>query len=157
MTPEDLVDIAEITALKYRYGRSLDNRLWDEFGSTLAPNVKANYGSVSQGRPLVFDSRDAVVEYLSSAMSGSLVSEHRFSQPEITVEGDTATGTWALSDIVIMPDSDTLVTGSAFYTDRYERGPDGWQITETSYYRMYESAQSMKAMGFMLLSNRFAQ
>lgn len=157
MELKDLAAVAEITALKYRYGRSLDNRLWDEFASTLAPDVKANYGSVSQGRPLVFDSRDAVVDYLSSAMSGTMVTEHRFSQPEITVDGDTATGTWALSDIVILPDSDTLVTGSAFYTDRYVRGVDGWQIAETSYYRMYESAQSMKAMGFMLLSNRFAQ
>jgi hypothetical protein len=155
MDTAELIAIAEITQLKYRYGRCLDNRQWDEFGATLSPNVKARYGSVYQDRPLEFDTRDAVVEYLSTAMSGTMITEHRFTQPEITVSGDTATGSWALSDIVIIPDHDTIVTGSAFYTDKYELGPDGWQIAETGYYRMYEATQPIAASNFTLLSNRF--
>jgi len=154
--PADLTAIAEITQLKYRYGRCLDNRQWDEFATTLSSTVKARYGSVAQGRPLEFDGREAVVEYLSSAMTGTMVTEHRFAQPEITVDGNTATGSWAMSDVVIIPDHDLMITGSCYYSDKYELGPDGWQIAETGYYRMYEATQPMKAGGFTLLSNRFA-
>jgi len=155
MDQSDLIAITEITQLKYRYGRNLDNRNWDAFAATLAPNVKARYGSVYQERPLDFDGRDAVVEYLSTAMSGTMITEHRFAQPEIAVDGSIATGTWAMSDVVIIPDHDIIISGSCYYTDKYELGPDGWLIAETGYYRMYEATQPIAANQFTLLSNHF--
>ena len=48
MTLATLVDIHEITELKYRYARTLDNKLWDEFADTLTEDVQATYGTAVQ-------------------------------------------------------------------------------------------------------------
>ena len=43
--------------------------------------------------------RDAIVDFLSRNMgSPTFHSSHRCSHPEISLDGDTATGTWALDD-----------------------------------------------------------
>ena len=88
--PAVLGDIHEITVLKYRYGRCLDNRQWEEFASTLAPDATARYGTVSQGEPLHFDGRDAIVDYMRSSLTGTVITTHTFGNPEIDVAGDAA-------------------------------------------------------------------
>lgn len=50
-TAETLADIHEITELKYRYARTLDNKLWDEFADTLTEDVQATYGTAVHGAP----------------------------------------------------------------------------------------------------------
>ena len=45
----DLQTIEEIRALKYRYLRAVDLKLWDELAGTLCVDVVADYGSPSGG------------------------------------------------------------------------------------------------------------
>jgi hypothetical protein len=65
-------------------------------------------------------------------------------QPEITVDGDTATGIWSLRDTLLATKHHMLITGTAFYHDHYEHGADGrWRIARTGYARTYEVMMSL--------------
>lgn len=91
---DDLVVLEQIKALKYRYLRCLDLKLWDDFADTLTEDVSANYGE-----HLSFDSRDAVVKFMSESLgTGAIITVHQCHHPEIALDGDTATGQWYLED-----------------------------------------------------------
>lgn len=151
----DLAALEEIRMLKYRYLRTLDLRKWDEFADTLAEDMVADYGSPSGGRPLQFTGRDAIVEYLSGAMSGTMITSHIGSHPEIEIDGDTASGSWAMEDTVIVPDYQVMIRGAAYYRDTYRRESDGlWRITSTRYQRTYEAMIPLKSIeGFKLVAS----
>jgi len=129
-------DIAEIKQLKYRYLRTLDLKLWDEFAECFLPEVTGDYAG------LVFENRDALVTYMRENLGEGLISMHHAHHPEITVDGDEAVGRWYLEDKVIVPEFDFVLEGAAFYTDRYVRTPDGWRIAHTGYKRTYEMSMS---------------
>lgn len=157
MELSDLVAVHDITQLKYRYARALDNKLWDVFADTLTDDVQARYGTAVHGAPLEFTGREAVADYMRNALSTEITSVHTFSHPEIQVNGDTATGSWAMSDVVIVPAHGVLITGTSYYTDSYRRDADGaWRMSHISYYRLYEAMQSIKDIGFNLIANRWA-
>lgn len=139
--------------LKYRYLRSLDLKQWDEFAETLTPAVQASYGP-----RLRFDGRDAVVEFMRNSLPPTIITVHQCHHPELTVDGDAATGTWYLEDKVIITEQRMLLTGAAFYDDRYERGSDGaWRISRTGYVRSYEAVQSLDdTPSWRLTANRWA-
>lgn len=145
----DLSAVTEIKQLKYRYLRCVDLHLWDELGETLAEDVSASYG-----KRLSFDSRDAVVRGLAEQMTDDVVTEHRVSHPEITVDGDTATGRWYLQDRVIVPAYSTMIFGAAFYDDAYVRVDGRWLISRTGYTRTYEAMIDLKDVpSFQLTEN----
>lgn len=143
-------DVAEIERLKYRYLRSRDCRRWDAFAATLTEDVTAEYGE-----HLRFTSRSEVLAFMRKAMPPGLTTEHRVTQPEITIDGDTATGTWYLSDMVMHPPSGTILRGAAFYDDRYVRGDDGrWSIARTGYTRTYEFTYDIGSLpGFRMTAD----
>lgn len=152
MDLEQLSRIREIEQVKYRYMRAVDTKDWDLLTSTLAPDVKAVYG-----KRLSFDNREELVATLSRAMTHS-TTVHRLHQPEIEVHGDTATGIWLLTDLVIRKQASTVIEGAAHYSDDYRREPDGsWVIARTGYERLYESETSLGDLpSFTLHSDRFA-
>ena len=129
-------DIAQIKQLKYRYLRTLDLKQWDEYAECFLPEVTCDYAG------LVFENRDALVTYMRENLGGGLISMHHAHHPEITVDGDEATGRWYLEDKVIVPEFDFVLEGAAFYTDRYVRTPQGWRIAHTGYQRTYEMSMS---------------
>lgn len=148
----DLSAVTEIKQLKYRYLRCVDLHLWDELGETLAEDVSASYG-----KRLSFDSRDTVVRGLAEQMTDDVVTEHRVSHPEITVDGDTATGRWYLQDRVIVPAFDTYIFGGAFYDDAYAYIDGRWMISKTGYERTYEAMINLKDVpSFQLNDNHLA-
>jgi hypothetical protein len=137
--------------LKYRYLRTLDLKLWDGFASTLTPDVEASYGP-----QLRFDGREAVVEFMRSCLGPAIITVHHCHHPELTVDGDRATGTWYLQDTVIIGEHRMLLRGAAFYDDEYRRGSDGeWAISRTGYVRSYESMETLPD-SWKLTANRFA-
>ncbi len=154
--PAVVGDIYEITTLKHRYGRCLDTREWEGFAATLAPDATARYGTVSQGDPLHFDGRAAIVDYLRDAMTGSMVTTHTFGNSEIEVDGDTATGSWSMSDVVIVPEANIVITGTSYYSDRYRKTAGRWFIGHTEYYRLYEAVTPLSGGPTTLIANRWA-
>lgn len=139
MQVEDLIDIEAIKRVKYRYLRCIDQKLWDDLGEVLTEDCTAAYS----GGAYSFEGREAIVDFLRTSMgSHDFLSSHRCHHPEIDLTGpDTATGVWALEDVVIMKEWDLTVRGAAFYTDEYRRTPEGWRISHTGYLRTYEEIQ----------------
>ena len=142
MTPEDLVEIESIKQLKYKYMRCLDQKLWGEMADCLSEDATAAYS----GGKYAYDGRDAILGFLEKSMGHEeFLSSHRVHHPEIQLISPTsATGVWALEDVVIDTRFDITIRGAAFYEDRYVK-PDGrWLIQHTGYKRTYEEMQNRK-------------
>jgi SnoaL-like domain len=146
-------DIDEIKQVKYRYLRALDTKHWDEFAATLTKDVVGDYDA-SVGEEHHFTDRDSLVEFMRSAMPANIITEHRVTHPEITVEGDEASATWYLQDRVIVPDFNFMLIGAAFYHDRYRKTDEGWKISATGYDRTYEATMSTEAINFKVKTGR---
>jgi hypothetical protein len=153
----DLVAIEEIKRLKYRYFRSLDLKDWPAFGDCLATDVRAQYGTQAMGEPLHYDSRDAVVAFMTENLGPGVITIHIANHPEIDVDGDTATGSWAFEDTVIVPEHKVQIRGGGYYHDEYRRDADGrWRVSATTYERIYEAMTSLDdTPSFTLIANRW--
>jgi uncharacterized protein (TIGR02246 family) len=149
----DLDARADIERLKYRYLRTLDTKDWDAFADTLADDATAEYGE-----RLSFAGRDAITDYMRTTLTPAIITVHHVHHPEISVDGDTATGVWALDDTVVVTEHNMLLRGAAHYEDRYRRDADGtWRIAHTGYRRLYEAMVSLADVpSWTLTANRFA-
>ncbi|MEV0548863.1 nuclear transport factor 2 family protein [Nocardia salmonicida] len=153
----DLVAIEEIKRLKHRYFRTLDLKLWDEFADCLADDVSARYGTQAMGEPLHYDNRADVVAFMEQNLGPGVVTIHIANHPEIEVDGDTAKGSWAFEDTVLVPSAKIQIRGGGYYSDTYRRDRDGaWRIASTRYERIYEALTSLEDLpSFTLLANRW--
>jgi hypothetical protein len=154
----DLVELEKIRQVKYRYLRCVDLKLWDEIGDVFTEDATADYGTPSAGRPLDLKCRDDIVGFLRESLGNGIITLHAAGQPEITIDGDEATGTWRFTDTVIATDFKVVISGAAFYEDRYRRGDDGeWRISHTGYVRIFESTMSLDDWpSWKLTANRWA-
>ncbi|RSN48606.1 nuclear transport factor 2 family protein [Actinomadura sp. WAC 06369] len=140
----DLVALEEIRRLKHRYLRCVDLKLWDEFAEVFTPDAVAEYDTPVLGRTLRLEGRDAIVAYMRKNLGPGSITTHTAGQPEIDVDGDRATGIWALDDSVLIPEARLLIRGAAHYTDAYVRGEDGrWRVERTGHRRTYEYTVSL--------------
>jgi hypothetical protein len=140
----DLVTLEEIRQVKYRYLRCIDLKLWDELAEVLTSDAVADYGTHAYSKPLKITGRDEIVAFMRAKLGPDMITVHSAGQPEITVDGDTASGTWSFEDTVIATEHRVVIKGAAFYQDRYERGGDGrWRISYTGYVRTYEAMMSL--------------
>jgi hypothetical protein len=140
----DLVALEEIRQVKYRYLRCVDLKLWDEIVDVFTADASADYGTHAAGRPLNLRGREEIVSYLRDNLGPEIITVHRCGQPEITVNGDKAMGTWSFEDTVIAMEYRVVIKGAAFYEDTYERGDDGkWRISHIGYQRIYETTSSL--------------
>jgi hypothetical protein len=137
LSPIDrLLAVEEISRLKYRYLRCLDQKRWAELGACLTEDATAAYS----GGAYSFTGRDEIVAFVERSMGREdFLSAHRCHHPEIVVvSAEDATGTWALDDTVIIGEFDLLLHGAAFYEDRYRRVDGTWLIAHTGYRRTFE-------------------
>ena len=140
----DLATLEEIRQLKYHYLRCVDQKLWDEMAEVFTPDATVDYGTRVYGKPLKITGRDEIVAFFRAKLGPCIITVHAAGQPEISVDGATATGSWRFEDTVIATEHRTVIIGAAFYQDRYERGADGtWRIAHTGYVRTYEAMLSL--------------
>lgn len=153
---DDLLAIREIEQLKHRYLRCLDQKEWDELATCFTDDATARYG----GGAVELEGRDAIMGFLTESMgSTGMLTSHRCGQPEIELGDDrtTATGTWALEDVVIHQDFGITIHGAAFYGDRYRRVGDAWLIEHTGYDRTYEEVWPRTSIeGLRITADRWA-
>jgi hypothetical protein len=136
----DLVTLEEIRQLKYRYLRCVDQKLWDELEDVFTPGATVAYGTRAYGKPLTMTGRDEILAFFRASLGPEIITLHAAGQPEISVDGGTATGSWRFEDTVIAVEHRVVICGAAFYQDRYQRGADGaWRIAHTGYKRLYET------------------
>jgi hypothetical protein len=154
----DLAALEEIRRVKYRYLRCVDLKLWDDIAEVFTPGATADYGTPALGEPVRLTGRYEIVAFLRDRLGPGIITVHFASQPEIDIEGDTASGTWSFEDTVIATEYGVVIKGAAFYEDRYARGEDGrWRIAHTGYVRTYEMMLSLADLpSLKITANRWA-
>lgn len=154
----DLAALEEIRRVKYCYLRCVDLKLWDEIAQVFTADATAGYGTPALGEPVSLTGRAEIVAFLRDKLGPGIITVHVASQPEIDIEGDTASGTWSFEDTVIATEYRVVIKGAAFYEDRYARGQDGrWRISHTGYVRTYEMMLSLDDLpSLKLTANRWA-
>ena len=138
----DLQEIHAIERLKYRYLRCLDQKRWDELATCFTEDATCAYGDGKYS----YQGRDAIIEFLRTAMGApSFLSSHRVSHPEIDLTSPTtATGIWALDDVVIETQAQITIRGAAFYYDEYVKQGGTWRLRSTGYKRTFEEMESRR-------------
>jgi SnoaL-like domain len=155
----DLAALEDIRRLKYRYLRCVDLKLWDEIADVFTADATVDYGTRALGEPIQLRGREEIIAFLRKSLGPGIVTVHFTSQPEIDVDGATATGTWSFEDTVIATEYRVVIKGAAFYEDRYARGEDGrWRISHTGYVRTYEVMMSLDDVpSLTFTANRWAE
>jgi uncharacterized protein (TIGR02246 family) len=126
-------DIEAIRQLKARYFRTMDTKDWTGMRQVFTDDVlldtSAAGGSVVSGA-------DEFMGFLQEVLSGA-VTVHQGHMPEIELTSPTtATGIWALNDIVIWPDGTRLV-GYGHYHETYEKVGEDWKIKSSKLTRLH--------------------
>lgn len=125
-------DLDAIQQLKARYFRLMDTKDWAGFRQVFTDDVVID---TSESDGDVMTGADAFVAFLEQVL-GDAVTVHQGHMPEIELTSDaTATGTWAMQDLITWPDGMQLV-GFGHYHDTYVKGPDGWRIATSKLTRL---------------------
>lgn len=127
-------DVEAIKQLKARYFRLLDTKDWDGFRLLFADDVAIDTTAAGGS---VTTSADEFVAFLVDVLADA-VTVHQGHMPEIELTGpDSATGVWALHDIVIFPTGRRL-DGYGHYRETYTRTEDGWRIASSTLTRLHQ-------------------
>ena len=111
----------------------MDTKDWDAMRAVFTDDVIID--TTESGGDVVHGA-DEFMTYLQGVLSGT-VTVHQGHMPEIDITSPTtATGIWALNDIVIWPTGMRL-DGYGHYHETYEKGADGWRIKSSKLTRLH--------------------
>jgi len=131
---ETLVAIEAIKLLKARRIRAMDEKRWSDYESMHAEDhISETYGD----EPAI--GTRANTERLSAALA-NIVTVHHAHTPEIVLTApDTATGVWAMEDMLFWKqgDEDHWLHGFGHYHERYRKGRVGWQFVYRGLTRLH--------------------
>ncbi len=117
-------DIEAIRQLKARYFRTLDQKDWSGYRRVFAEDVAIDVtDDAADGRYIGTGIYLPMIE----SLLGAATTVHRGGQAEIAVDGDAASGIWAMDDRIWFPGGATLI-GSGWYEETYRRTSAGWLI-----------------------------
>lgn len=126
-------DLEAIRQLKARYFRTMDTKDWDGMRQVFTDDVAMD---TSEAGGALVTGADEFMAFLQEALAGA-VTVHQGHMPEIELtSATTATGIWALNDIVIWPNGMRL-DGYGHYHETYEKGADGWRIASSKLTRLH--------------------
>ena len=132
----DLEAIELIKQLKARYFRFLDTRDMEGLKSVFTADAKAHFKGADYEFEL--DGRDALEAFYRKSFTVTSFGMHNGHHPEITVDGETATGIWYLQDIFVELNYKLTIMGSALYNDTYRKVDGEWRVASTGYRRLWE-------------------
>ena len=127
-------DIEAIKELKARYCRFLDTKEVDAWRDLFADDVVVELDmAVSTGGadPQTSQPLHGMEEFFPVVWGGvqDAATVHHCHTPEIALTSDTtATGIWAMEDMLFFPDGSEL-HGAGHYHETYEKRSGAWQIT----------------------------
>jgi uncharacterized protein (TIGR02246 family) len=128
-----LDDLEAIKRLKARYFRTMDTKDWEGMRQVFADDVVVD---TSESGGEVITGADQFMAYLQGALDGA-TTVHQGHMPEIGLTSETtATGIWALNDIVIWPNGMRL-DGYGHYHEIYEKVGGEWRITSSKLTRLH--------------------
>ena len=126
-------DIEAIRRLKARYFRTMDTKDWPAMRQVFTDDVVIDTSEAGGDR---VEGADAFMTFLQQALDGA-TTVHQGHMPEIDLTSDTtATGIWALNDIVIWPNGVRL-DGYGHYHEAYEKAGGQWRIKRSTLTRLH--------------------
>ena len=127
-------DVDAIRRLKARYFRLMDTKDWAGMREVFTDDVVMDMTGAG-GR--LITGGDEFMTGLQEILAGATTVHHGH-MPEIEITSDSsATGIWALHDIVIWP-TGTRLDGYGHYHETYEKGADGaWRIASSTLTRLH--------------------
>lgn len=132
MTIDELNDRIAICELKARYCRLLDGKQWDAWTALFTEDFVLDT-SEAGGPPPIHGREQAIAVargYIETART-----VHQVHTPEIVIDGDAASGVWAMQDRVMF-DSGPNITGYGHYTETYRRHGGTWRISSSKLTRL---------------------
>ncbi len=125
-------DLEAIKQLKARYCRTMDAKDWAGMRAVFTDDVTVD--SADSGGNVVTGA-DAFLEFLQGVI-GPAVTVHHCHMPEIEITSpDTASGVWAMEDMLRWPDGSEL-HGYGHYHETYEKRDGEWRIASTKLTRL---------------------
>jgi uncharacterized protein (TIGR02246 family) len=125
-------DIEAIKQLKARYFRTMDMKDWSGMRRVFTDDVTMD--TTSSGGNVVTGG-DAFLEFLRGVI-GDVVTVHHGHTPEIEITSPTtATGIWAMEDMLRWPDGREL-HGYGHYHETYEKIDGAWRIKTSKLTRL---------------------
>jgi len=126
-------DIEAIRRLKARYFRTMDTKDWAGMREVFTDDAVID---TSEAGGALVEGADAFMTFLQDAIGGA-VTVHQGHMPEIEITSDTtATGIWALNDVVIWPGGMRL-DGYGHYHETYEKAAGEWRIKTSKLTRLH--------------------
>jgi hypothetical protein len=137
---EKLLAIEEIKKLKAKYFYYFDAKDWAKWKAEVwAPDAALDVPEVN----VVVEGVDSLIAWASKS-AGNQVSTHHGHMPIIDITSDTtATGIWAMEDILRLPKDQpsqygyTHLHGFGHYHEQYVKLPQGWRIKRTRLTRQH--------------------
>ena len=135
----DLEAIELIKQLKGRYFRFVDTCDLAGLKTVFTADGEAYF----KGGDYEFSLKgwDQLEAFYKESFTPTKFGMHTGHHPEITVDGDTATGIWYLQDIFVNLETNTTISGSALYNDRYVKQEGVWRMEYTGYKRLLEQME----------------
>ncbi|MFT4519656.1 MAG: ketosteroid isomerase-like protein [Halioglobus sp.] len=128
---QQLIDIESIKALKARYFRGMDTKDWATLASCFTEDLVADF---TEAPGMLAEGRDNYVSQISEILKDATTIHHGH-MPEIElIDAGTATGLWAMDDIVQLPD--LLLQGWGHYHERYRKESGQWKISHIKLTRL---------------------
>jgi hypothetical protein len=125
MDAATLAEIEAIKQLKARYFRLLDTKRWDEWREIFSDDFEGEVDGAGVHPTIYFANREEMVASNRKILA-TAVTVHHGHTPEITLSGqDTATGIWAMMDIVKLGAG---FRGYGHYHEEYEKRAGQWRI-----------------------------
>lgn len=151
-------ELEAIRQLKARYFRALDTKDWDAFRGIFTED--ATIGPLDNGftpelfalrsgearQPLASSGLDAFVERVATNI-GPLITTHHGHQPEIQIMGDhTASGIWAMEDVLVWPADGYRLRGTGHYWETYRQVDGAWKIASMKLTRLYVFVEKIEPL-----------
>ena len=125
-------DVEAIKRLKARYFRTMDTKDWAGMREVFADDVVVD---TTDSGGVVVTGADAFIAFLRETLD-AVVTVHHGHMPEIELtSATTATGIWALQDILQWPNGAEM-HGYGHYHEAYAKSGDEWRITSTRLTRL---------------------
>ena len=117
-------DVEAIKQLKARYFRTMDTKDWDAMRHVFTDDVVMD---TTESGGNVMDGADECMAFLRHVI-GDAITVHHGHTPEIELTTPTtATGIWAMEDMLRWPDGREL-HGYGHYEETYEKADGVWRI-----------------------------
>jgi SnoaL-like domain len=133
MTEQILLDRIAICELKARYCRLLDTKKWADWMDLFTEDFLLDTQEAG-GPPPIKGRADAVAMVRQSIEAARTA--HQVHSPEIVINGNAATGIWAMQDRVVF-DGGVALTGYGHYTETYAKTGGEWRIASSKLTRLH--------------------